>query len=96
MAHTHQAGWTAPSGRELKSSCAMIDEDLLQLFKRVVFENAQYYENRYVARIGKALAEELEAEKRLQSLDRYEERKRPWKFYGKPQRKFCQARKGAS
>ena len=56
MAYTHQPGWTAPSGRQLKSSHTAIDEDMIELFKSVVIQEARYYENRYVAAIGKALS----------------------------------------
>lgn len=50
----------------------MIDEEMLQLFKSVVAEQAQYYENRYVAAIGKALADEIKASRILESLRRFE------------------------
>ena len=84
-----------PNGQKLKSSYATIDDDMFQLFKSVVSDQAKDYEKRYVSAIGKALAEELAAEKRLERLERYERKKRPWKFYGTPQRKFrVKARKG--
>lgn len=51
----------------------MIDEEMLQRFKSVVAEQAQYYENRYVAAIGKALADEIKATRTLESRRRFED-----------------------
>ena len=70
MAYLHQPGWTAPNGRQIKSVRTAIDEEMLQLFKSVVAEKAAVYERCYVAELGKRLADEIKASRRLESLRR--------------------------
>ena len=77
MAFTHNSGWTPPSGRQLKS-CTTIDEETLQLFKSICIEKAAFYERHYVAQLGKHLADEIAAQKMLESIERYEGSKRRW------------------
>ena len=82
MAYLHQPGWTAPTGRQIKSSRTTIDEESLQLFKSVVAEKAAFYERCYVADIGKRLADEIKAIRSLESLRRFENTKagRRWRY----------------
>jgi hypothetical protein len=82
MAYLHQPGWTAPNGRQIKSARTAIDEEMLQLFKSVVAEKAAFYERCYVAELGKRLADEIKASRRLESLRRFENTKagRRWRY----------------
>ena len=67
MAYLHQPGWTAPTGRKIKSS-RTIDEESLELFKSIVSEKAAFYERCYVADIGKRLADQIKATRTSESL----------------------------
>jgi hypothetical protein len=57
-----------PTGRQVKSARAAIDEETLQLFKSIVSEKAAFYERRYVAELGKRIADEIKANRALESV----------------------------
>jgi hypothetical protein len=77
MAYLHQTGWIAPTGQELKS-CTTIDDETLQLFKTIVAEKATTYERFYVAPMGRELADQIKADRTLESLMRHEYSKLRW------------------
>ena len=72
MAYLHQPGWRAPTGSQIKSARTAIDEEMLQLFKSIVAEKAAFYERHYVAELGRKIADEVKATRRLESLRRFE------------------------
>jgi hypothetical protein len=57
-----------PTGRQVKSARTAIDEETLQLFKSIVSEKAAFYERRYVAELGKRIADEIKATRALESV----------------------------
>jgi hypothetical protein len=79
MAYTHQTGWTAPSGRQIKSARAEIDDEALELFKSVVTEKAAFYERTFVAAMAKAFVEQIKVAKMAAAVARYKHSKSPYK-----------------
>jgi len=74
MAWVHRNGYRPPSGDQLKS-CTTIDEETLQLFKSIIEQKATAYERHYVGALSKRLADEIKADRMLESLMRFENTK---------------------
>jgi hypothetical protein len=68
-----------------------IDEELIDLFKSIVAENAQTYERRCVAPIGRKFADEIKATPRDRTLESRLDARNAWR-----ERRYKHERRGYS